>query len=241
MSETTDIIPASTTPSDLISQAINKDLDIEKLERLLAMKERWDKEQARKAFFKALADFQDECPELRKTKPVRFKDDGPVIYWYAPLADIERQIKKLLKKCGLTKSWKFFDNAGKTKVVCHLTHIDGHTEQTEMESDSDMSGAKNAIQGKGSAIEFMKRYTLIGALGLSTADSDIDGRQGDYETDVDKLHGTFMEAYNQVIQIDPALNKWNPDNWLVERTGKNYIKAIGEIRKVLFDLQKKKA
>lgn len=238
MSEQTQVM--TTTPTDLISQAINKDLDIEKLERLLAMKERWDKEQARKAFFVALSDFQDECPELRKNKPVSFKEGGPVVYNYAPLADIDRQIKKLLKKCGLTKTWKIFDSAGKIKVICIITHVDGHSEQTEMESESDMSGSKNPIQGKGSAIEYMKRYTLIGALGLTTADTDIDGRMGDYDTDIDKLHKTFMETYDQVIMLNPALNKWHPDNWLVERTGKNYIKAIGEIRKTLFELQKRK-
>lgn len=231
----------SLNPAQLLTLAVDKDLDIDKLGKLMELQKAWEANQARKSFFKALSDFQDECPDLRKTKKVFFETRaGNTEYSYAPLADIDRQIKKLMKKTGLTKSWKIFDNAGKTKVVCTITHIDGHSESTEMESDSDMSGSKNAIQGKGSAIEYMKRYTLIGALGLTTADSDIDGRMTEYDTDVDKLHKTFMESYDKVIQLDSTLNKWHPDNWLVERTGKNYIKAIGEIRKVLFDLQKKK-
>jgi hypothetical protein len=197
-------------------------------------------DQAEKAFLSALSDFQDECPELRRTKDVKFKTDGPVVYSYAPLSDIDRQIKALLKKHGFTKRWKIFDIAGKTKVVCIISHKDGHKEETEMEGESDMSGQKSAMQGKGSTITFMQRYTLIGALGLTTADSDIDARMNQYEYDVDKLHGQFMEVYDKIIQIDPTKSAWHPDNWVLDRTGKNYVKAIGDARKVLADLTKKK-
>lgn len=228
-----------TTPDQLLALAVNNNLDIDKLEKLLAMKERWEKGLAEKSFTKALADFQDECPELRKTKPVRYKEGGPIIYHYAPLADIDRQIKKLLRKHGFTKTWKIFDSNGKIKVICSLKHTDGHTEETEMESESDMSGGKNAIQAKGSAIEYMKRYTLIGVLGLTTADTDIDGATP--EISIDILHKQYMEHYNQLIQINPSYSKWHPDNWKSDPTAKVYVKAIGEIRKELSKVTPKDA
>jgi hypothetical protein len=227
------------TPDSLLTLAIQNNLDIDKLERLLAMKERWDKEQARKDFVLALSEFQEECPELRKNKDVKFKSDGPVVYTYAPLPDIDRQIKGLLKKHGFTKRWRMYDVAGKTKVVCVLTHKGGHSEETEMEGESDTSGQKSAMQAKGASITFMQRYTLIGALGLTTADSDIDGRM-DYQYDVDKLHNQFMEVYNKIIQIDASKSTWHPDNWVLERNGKNYVKAIGDARKILAQLSKPK-
>lgn len=230
---------AATTPDQLLAMAVNQDLDVDKLEKLLAMKERWDKEQAKKDFVSALSRFQEECPELRRNKDVKFKNDGPVIYSYAPLADIDRQIKPLLKKHGFTKRWRIFDVAGKTKVVCILTHCNGHTEETEMEGDSDMSGQKSALQGKGATITFMQRYTLIGALGLTTADADIDAR-GEYTYDIDKLHAKFMEVYDKIIQIDPSKSVWHPDNWTLERTGKNYVKAMADAQKVLAKLTLKK-
>ena len=40
----------------------------------------------------------------------------------------------------------------------------------------DTSGKKNEIQSRGSTITYLQRYTLIGALGLTTADEDIDAR-----------------------------------------------------------------
>jgi hypothetical protein len=231
--QNTAVLTQTTTPADLISQAINANLDIDKLERLLAMKERWDKEQARKGFFEALASFQDECPELRKTKKVSFSTQkGTTEYHYAPLADIDRQIKPVLKRFGFTKRWEITDVNGKAKVKCLITHTNGHTEATEMEAPNDTSGSKNEIQAKGSAIEYMKRYTLIGALGITTADSDIDARLPDL--DIDKLHQMYMELYNQITPKDKSfIVPGNPDNWEAERTPDLYVKAIAKAREIL--------
>lgn len=223
------------TPTDLIAQAIDKGLDVEALEKLMALQERWQANQARKAFFQAFTQFQSVCPDIRKTKPVNF---GQTNYHYAPLADITRQLSKVLKESELSYRWEIQDNEKEIKVTCLVSHIDGHTERTTMQASPDVSGSKNSIQARGSAIEYLKRYTLIGALGISTADSDMDGRLP--EQDIDKLHKDFMEVYNQVIQLDSTLTKYNPDNWKVEATPKVYVKAVGELRKVLFELKNKK-
>lgn len=224
-----------TNPTNLISQGIEKGLDVESLGKLLALQERWEANKARKLFFEAFTNFQAKCPDLRKTKEVAFNQTK---YHYAPLADITRQIGKLLKECELSYRWEIQDNQNEIKVTCLVSHIEGHTEKTTMQANPDTSGAKNAIQARGSAIEYLKRYTLIGALGLSTADSDIDGRLPEASTD--KLHGDFMDLYNQIIQLDSSMTKYHVDNWKVEPTAKAYVKAIAELRKVLFELQNKK-
>ncbi len=158
-------------------------------------------------------------------------------YNYAPLSDITRQIAKVLKQSQLSYRWEIKDDGANMNVSCLISHVDGHTEITTMSATADTTGSKNAIQARGSAIEYLKRYTLIGALGLSTADSDIDGRLPDL--DIDRLHTEFMTVYNQVIQLDSSMTKFHPDNWKVQPpTGKAYVAAIGEIRKQLFELQK---
>lgn len=227
-------VEIQTTPANLLSQAIEKGLDVESLGKLMDLQERWQAAQARKLFFEAFTEFQSSCPDLRKTKEVNF---GQTQYKFAPLADICRQIGKPLKASGLSYRWEIQDNPTEMKVTCLVSHLDGHTEKTTMTSPPDSSGSKNAIQARGSAIEYLKRYTLIGALGLSTADSDIDGRLPEY--DLDKLHKDYMTLYDQVIQKDSTLSKWHPDNWTSERTGKVYIKAIKEIGKVLVELKGK--
>jgi hypothetical protein len=215
------------TPDTLLAMAVQNNVDIDKLEKLMELQERWQKGIARKEFFQALSEFQFKVPEIMKRKEVKFKE---VSYHYAPLADIVRQIKESVRNHGLTYRWEIKDENDKIQVTCLVTHTEGHTEVTTMTATPDDSGSKNKIQARGSSIEYMKRYTLIGALGLSTADTDIDAR-GEYTHDIEELHQKFMEVYNQVIQLDATKTVWHPDNWLVERTGKNYVKAIGDIRK----------
>jgi hypothetical protein len=106
-----------------------------------------------------------------------------------------------------------------------------------MSAAADTTGSKNPIQARGSAIEYLKRYTLIGSLGLSTADSDIDGRLP--EMDIDKLHKVYMGIYNQIIIKDESMSvKLNPDNWATERTADLYLRAIGKAREILNNLDK---
>lgn len=224
------------TPHNLIALAIEKGLDTQSLKELMDLKERYDAGLARKEFFRAFTEFQAHCPDLRKTKAVEF---GNTKYTYAPLADIARQIGKVLKDNDLSYRWEIKDDGETMSVSCLVSHVDGHTETTTMSAKADTSGSKNPIQARGSAIEYLKRYTLIGALGISTADSDIDGRLPIGEVDIDKLHKNYMEVYSQIIQLDSKLTKYDPSNWKVEVTPKLYIKATGEIRKVLFDLQQK--
>lgn len=226
----------ATTPDQLLALAVDKDLDIDKLEKLMLMKERWDAAQAKKAFLNALTNFQEQCPDLRKTKRVEFDTRaGKAEYNFAPLGDIDRQIKKLMKDNGLSKQWRIKDEGTKIKVACIISHVDGHSESTEMEAESDMSGSKNAIQGKGSAIKYMQRYTLEGALGLTTADQDIDGRMP--EMDIDKLHKEYMKLYNEILLLDESFRTpGDPDNWQADRTPGLYVAAIGKARKRLASL-----
>lgn len=235
---TSDSQMQTTTPDQLLALAVNNNLDIEKLEKLMDLKERHERNEARKAFFSAFTQFQSNCPDLRKTKEVKFdlKTGGTQNYHYAPLADITRQISSHLKDAELSYRWEILDDKDTIQVTCIVSHILGHSEQTTMKAAPDTSGSKNSIQARGSAIEYMKRYTLIGALGLSTADSDIDGRLPN--VDMEKLHNDFMTVYNELIQIDSSLTMWHPDNWKKERTAKVYLKAIQEIKKELVKRKK---
>lgn len=229
------------TPADLIKQAIDKGLDVDSLAKLMDLQERWEATQARKAFFSCFTKFQSEVPDLRKTKQVLFetKGGGKTDYHYAPLASITRQISKVLKDNELSYRWEITDDVNQIKVTCIVSHVSGHSEHTTMTANPDTSGNKQAIQARGSAIEYLKRYTLVGALGLSTADSDVDGQLP--ELDMDILHTQYMTLYNQLIQIDSQYTRWHPDNFKADKTSKLYLKAIGEIRKKLAELIPKKA
>lgn len=165
------------TPMTLLEQAIAKGVDMEQLQKFMDMVEHWQKNQAKKAFFKALSSFQAMCPAIKKNKTAQIKSDkGSYSYKYADIGNVEAQIKAAMEKCELTKRWEIGEEGGLLKVTCLVTHIDGHTETTEMKAEKDSTGGKNNIQQKASTITYLKRYTLLGGLGISTADEDNDGR-----------------------------------------------------------------
>ena len=223
------------SPDQLLSQAIDKDLDVEKLKQLMELQERWQAGIARKAFFDALAQFQIECPEIRKTKDVVF--NGAKQYAYAPLPDVIRQIKEPLRKHGFSYRWEYADEGAIIRCTCLLTHSDGHTERTTMSANADASGSKNAIQARGSTIKYLERYSLTGALGITTADQDQDANIP--QKSVDELHQEYMALLERLIPIDDKYRKSDPDNWKVERNAVNYLKAIHEAEKILAKHQSK--
>lgn len=231
--DTSDPPQKQVSPTALIELAINKDLDIEKLSQLMQMNKEWQAQKNREAFFKSLANFQSILPDIRKSKTVNFdsKTGGKVAYSYAPLGDIVRQIRNSIKSVGLTYRWEIQDASQEIKVTCIITHENGHSESTSMSAAADATGLKNPIQARASTIQYLQRYTLVGALGLSTVDSDVDGRLPEY--DLDRLHKQYIELYNRLIQIDHSASKWHPDNWKSERNGPTYVKAISEITKEL--------
>lgn len=229
------------TPKNLIALGIEKGIGIEELGKLMEMQERWEARQAKKAYLEAFTKFQSNVPEIRKTKAVRYKEtDVKPTYLYATLADIVRQLRDVLEQNGLTYRWEIQDDLKESiKVTCIVSHREGHSEKTTMSGSPDGSGGKNAIQARGSAIEYMKRYTLIGALGLATTDTDSDGRNPD-DRSVDDLHKEYMATYNDLILLRPDVaSKYLPDNWKGERNAVNYKKAIGDIRRMLHEAQQK--
>ena len=167
------------SPQGLISQALAQNVPIETLERLMDLSERWDVKQAKSAFLSAFNNFQSQLPEIKRTSKVNYpsKTGGTVNYRFAPLGAITKAIQPLLEKCGLSYRWEFEEAEDKIKCYCIISHIQGHSEKSHMTASKDDSGGKNSIQAIGSARSYLQRYTLIGALGLSTADEDIDGQQ----------------------------------------------------------------
>jgi hypothetical protein len=160
---------ATTGPADLIRIAVEQNMDVEKLSKLMDLQERWEATEARKQYFDAFANFQALTPIIRKTSAGHNCK-------YAALGDIAQQIRPVLEQCQLSYRFDIQDLGEIISVTCIVSHRAGHQEKTTITASADTSGAKNAIQARGSAVTYLQRYSLIGALGLTTADEDIDGR-----------------------------------------------------------------
>jgi len=165
------------TPAAFIADAIKQGLPIETMERLFALYQQRQADDARKQFFEAMTKFQSIVPPILKDRSVGYeaKSGGAVDYRYASLSHIVGTIKAPLAECGLSFRFEQEDIEDGIKVTCIVTHIAGHSERTSMSGPADTSGKKNAIQSRGSSNSYLKRYTVGGALGL-VIDEDDDGR-----------------------------------------------------------------
>lgn len=158
--------------------ARDSNVDVDKFERLMVMKERLEKQLAEREFNAAVAAAKLEIGPIVKNKTVDFTSaKGRTSYRHEDLAEIARTIDPILAKNGLSYRHKSEQSNGKVRVTCIVSHAGGYSENTTLEASEDHSGNKNTIQAIGSAATYLQRYTLKLALGLS-ASTDDDGQGG---------------------------------------------------------------
>lgn len=130
------------------------------------------KAEAEAKFFEARALFQSRVPKIPKTK----KGYG---YLYAPLGVIEDKIQGAMQYAGLSKAWRQEETPETVKVVCMVSHIGGHSIENPLGPVPwdllEKTDRMNSLQHRAALLTYLQRYTLIGALGLATADDDPDG------------------------------------------------------------------
>jgi hypothetical protein len=165
-------------PMQMIADAVAQGADVDKLSKLMDLQERWQKEEARKAFINALNEFKANPPDIFKNKSVAF-GQGKTSYKHATLDQVSGVIGAALSKVGISHRWNTEQLEGGTiKVTCVLTHAMGHSEATPLQASPDTSGSKNSIQAVGSTVTYLQRYTLLSATGMAVQDQDDDGRGG---------------------------------------------------------------
>lgn len=177
----------SPTPADLLRIAIDQKVDIDRLEKLMAMQERWEANKARQAYTAAMVAFKAEAPTILKKKLVGYatKDGGEVGYRHAELSDVCDALIPALAAHGFSHDWNPRQADGKVYVDCTLTHVLGHSKTVTMEGPPDNSGKKNVIQQSSSTVTYLERYALLAVCGMATKGMDDDGRGAD-DDGVDK-------------------------------------------------------
>lgn len=161
--------------------ATNPDVNVEKLERLIAMQERIMAHNAKAAFDSAFAAMQPDIPEIDEKGRILVK--GELQSTYARNEDMQKVLRPILANHGFSLSFQTEWPDKKTvKVIGILSHREGHARRSEFLSDADTSGNKNAIQALGSAVSYGHRYTTKDLLNItSRAPSERDDDGGSSE------------------------------------------------------------
>jgi hypothetical protein len=166
-------------PPAMLAWALHNNAPMDMLERLLALNERWEANQARKAYQAAMSKARAEIKPIEKNIEVAFEGRGPGARQsrrHEDLSAIAKGVDEILAKHGLFYSWRTRSEPGQPIfVTCIMSHEDGHQEENTLAGAPDNSGSKNSIQAIGSTCTYLERYTLKALLGLSATLADDDG------------------------------------------------------------------
>ena len=202
--------PVSETAAilSMISRAAaDPNVDIDKMERLMRMRNDAQALQTRAEFSDALADLQSELPSIKE------RGDAAGRYKFALWEDINEAIKPILKKHGFALSFRT-DTANGVTVTGVLSHRNGHREETSITLPADPSGNKNAVQAVASSVSYGKRYSAGALLNLTSYGEDDDGFSAAVSYDITTWADAIKDATDKTeldrIAADLKANKAIP-------------------------------
>lgn len=180
---------------------------IDRLERVLAMKERMEdrarqdeEREARKAYFAAMSECQAELPVV-----VKNQSNDHTKSRYADLAAIEKQAMPVIHRYGFSASFQpdGYNEKGELRIQWEISHREGYCRNGIAEIPIDKAGSQGKVnktdtQAFGSTATYGRRYLLCMLFNISTGD-DRDGNVVDQTTiNADQLAEleTFIDAHD---------------------------------------------
>lgn len=182
-------------------------IDVEKLERMMAMQERIMAKNAEIAFNQALARISAKMPRIVKGGSVGYKEDKndknsstKEAFKFARYEDIDAVVRPLLVEEGFSLSYTTEQREG-GGCIMHgtLSHKDGHSRTASVPLALDTSGGKNNIQAMGSTTSYGRRYTMCMLLNIVTVGEDDDGK------------GIEFVTTEQALEIDVMIGQVGAD------------------------------
>lgn len=188
--------------------AMNPDVDVVKMEKLLDMQERILGRQARQEFDMAMANMQEHLPVVTKAGIIMNKDGKSVRSTYAKFEDINKKVKPVLSRYGFSMTFGVTQANKEITVTANLAHKAGHRESTQMTLPPDGGGGKSDAQAIASSVSYAKRYTMSALLNLIFDDEDDDCESGPVSAEqLTALNGLFAKVPKNV------------QDWLVQQYG----------------------
>lgn len=203
------------TPMEMLDRALASGRDLETIEKLMGLQDRWEANQARKAFNEAFAAFKAEAVTVVRNRLVT---DGPLRNKrYAELVAFVDAATPALSKHGLSASWNITrDEKDWIEVTCTIEHVLGGKKSVALGGPPDTGGAKNALQARISTVTYLERATFKAACGLAEQGDDDDGRGGqrDDGAPISDEQRAELEKLLEDCDADKAIfcEKWKVDS-----------------------------
>jgi ERF superfamily protein len=185
--------PPSDSPSTALvlieKVALDPRVDVEKLERVIAMYERLKAKEAELAYNAAKGRILKKLARIKivKNRSVLYEiENGKPqkgtyeAFKYAPLEEIDKHLRPLLAKEDMDLSYSDEPREGGGILIRgRLKHLlGGHYEDSFMPAPLDTSGGKSTVQGVGSTNSFLRRYVACNIFNIVVVGNDDDGGGG---------------------------------------------------------------
>lgn len=185
-------------------------VDIDKLERLMAMQKGMAESRAKVAFDAAMAEMQPRLPVIDRKGRIEVREktstgkrDGELQQStpYALWEDINEAIRPILAEFGFSLTFRVGKtDAGLITVTGILAHREGHRESDTITLMHDSTGSKNAVQAVGSSNSYGKRYTAINLLNITTRGQDDDAKTAVRTTITDEQAKEITDKCKEVSE-----------------------------------------
>jgi hypothetical protein len=170
--------------SDLLAvierAAASSEIDVEKMERLLAMQERITARLAESEFNAAMANAQAEMPRVG-----RDAKNPSTNSLYTRLETLNEAAIPIYTKHGFALSFGTADCpvADSFRITCVVSHRAGHSRNYQVDLPNDCLGAKGnqsktKMHGAGSAFSYGRRYLTLLIFNITLVNEDDDGNRG---------------------------------------------------------------
>lgn len=162
------------TPAGLLHMAVQKGTDADQLAKLMDLYDRWNADQARRAYAEAMRAVQNEAPTIER-KATNSQTNSQ----YAKLEAINAGLVPVYTLHGFSLSFSEgkSEKPGHVRIDCDVSHNAGHTEHKWLELPLDDAGIKGVtnktpIHATGSTYSYGRRYLTCLIFNVSTGDDD---------------------------------------------------------------------
>lgn len=167
---TADVVPFKPEPgaiSPMVQLIASGQMPVDQVEQMLELQERYEANEARKAYNQSMTAFRQNVGMARKTG-----NNTHLGTRYATFDDLVAAVSNPLGAAGFNYAFKSEQVDGKVRVTCTITHAAGHSESTSLASAIEGNKGINGLQALGLTVSYLKRYTLSELTGIGTEDSD---------------------------------------------------------------------
>jgi hypothetical protein len=184
-------------------------IDLDKLQRLLDMREKIDAQAREREFNDRMAEAQKEMRPVSATT-----DNTQTKSKYANYAALDKALRPIYTKHGFALSFNTSPDApdGYVRIVCDVTNA-GHTRRYQIDMPADGKGAKGGdvmtkTHATGSAASYGMRYLLKMIFNVAVGEADDDGNAAGNKAPAERITEKQLAHLNALMQKthEPAAN-----------------------------------